>query len=366
MSGPAATAIVVPKRLKRELEAIARSRTEPVRVVERARIVILAACGHTNTEIGRRVGCSDDTVRKWRRRWSPWVGLASLDDRDRCGRPARVRPEDRAALVKLAGDRPKDTSFRATWSYPALREALLDDVGRTLSVSEIGRILRAEEIRPHRMKVWLHSPDPEFRVKVRRIADLYLSPPKNSIVICVDEKPGIQVLERIHDTRLATRNATGRFEFEYVRHGTKTLIAALDVASGKVFGQVRSGRTADDLVAFMEALARKHPTKKIIVVWDNLNIHFDGKTARWTEFNRRHGGRFAFVNTPIHASWVNQIEIWFSILQRRVIKRASFRSGDELTWRILGFIGRYNRVDAKPFRWTFRGTFRGSARRRAA
>jgi transposase len=151
-----------------------------------------------------------------------------------------------------------------------------------------------------------------------------------------------------------------------VRHGTKTLIAALDVASGKVFGQVRSGRTADDLVAFMEALARKHPTKKIIVVWDNLNIHFDGKTARWTEFNRRHGGRFAFVNTRIHASWVNQIEIWFSILQRRVIKRASFRSGDELTWRILGFIGRYNRVDAKPFRWTFRGTFRGSARRRAA
>ena len=333
MSGPAASAVLLPKRLKRKLEVLARSRTQPVRLVERARIVILAACGHTNAEIARRVGCSDDTARKWRRRWSPWIGLASLDDLDRCGRPARVRPEDRAALVKLACDRPKDTTFRDTWSYP---------------------------------EVWLHSPDPDFRAKVRRIAGLYLNPPKNSVVICVDEKPGIQVLERIHETRLANRNTRGRFEFEYVRHGTKTLIAALDIASGQVFGQVRKGRTADDLVEFMEALAKKHPTGKIIIVWDNLNIHFDGKTARWTEFNRRHGRRFEFVNTPIHASWVNQIEIWFSILQRRVIKRGSFRSGGELAWRILGFIGRYNRVDAKPFRWTFRGTFRRRARRRAA
>lgn len=366
MPGPVASPVVLPKRLKRELAAIARSRTQPVRLVERARIVILASCGHSNAEIARRIGCTDDTVRKWRGRWNPFVGVASLDDSDRCGRPARVRPEDRAALLKLACDRPKDTSFRDTWSYPALREALLDDVGGTLSVSEIGRILRAEEIRPHRMKVWLHSPDPEFRSKVRRIAKLYLNPPKNAVVICVDEKPGIQVLERIYETRLAKRGASGRFEFEYVRHGTKTLIAALDVATGKVFGQVRNGRTADDLVEFMEALAKRYPTKKIIVVWDNLNIHFDGKTARWTEFNRRHGRRFEFVYTPIHASWVNQIEIWFSILQRRVIKRGSFRSGAELTWRILGFIGRYNRLEAKPFRWTFRGTFRRRARRRAA
>lgn len=366
MPGPAPPPVVLPKRLKRQLEGVARSRTQPVRVVERARIVLLASSGQNNAEIARHVGCSDDTVRKWRARWNPWVGLASLDDRRRTGRPARVRPEDRAALVKLACDRPKDTSFRDTWSYPALREALLDDVGSTLSVSEIGRILRAEEIRPHRMKVWLHSPDPEFRPKVRRIANLYLDPPKNAVVICVDEKPGIQVLERIHETRLASRGASGRFEFEYVRHGTKTLIAALDVATGKVFGQVRNSRTADDLVEFMEALAKRFPTKKIIVVWDNLNIHFDGKAARWTEFNRRHRNRFEFVYTPIHASWVNQIEIWFSILQRRVIKRGSFRSGDELTWRILGFIGRYNRVDAKPFRWTFRGTFRRRARRRAA
>jgi transposase len=342
MPGPVASPIIVPKHLKRELAAIARSRTQPVRLVERARIVLLASCGHSNAEIARRIGCTDDTARKWRRRWDPRVGVESLDDADRCNRPARVRPEGRAALLKLACDRPKEASFRDTWSYPALRETHFDDVGCTLSVSEIGRILRAEKIRPHPMKVWLHSPDPEFRARVRRIAELYLNPPKNAVVICVDEKPGIQVLERIHETRLASRGTSGRFEFEYVRHGTKTLIAALDVATGKVFGQVRNGRTADDLVEFMEALAKRYPTKKIIVVWDNLNIHFDGKTGRWTEFHRRHGHRFEFVYTPIHASWVDQIEIWFSILQRRVIQRGSFRSGAELMWRILGFIGRYN------------------------
>jgi transposase len=305
-------------------------------------------------------------VRKWRSRWSPWRGLSSLDDAYRSGRPARVPPGDRAALIKLACDVPEEMSFRDVWTYPALQEALLNDVGRTLSVSEIGRILRAEEIRPHRMKVWLHSPDPDFAPKVDRVTQLYLNPPAGSVVLCVDEKPGIQALERIHPTKLAKRGIGGRFEFEYVRHGTKTLIAALDVANGTVFGQVRNTRKAKDLMAFMEALAKRYPTGDVYIVWDNLNIHYDGPTERWIKFNRRHGGRFHFVYTPLHASWVNQIEIWFSILQRRVIRRGSFRSGEELVWRILGFIGRYNRVDAKPCRWKFRGTTRSRSRRRAA
>lgn len=336
----AASIVVVPKALKVELESIARSRTESVRLVERARIVLLAALGWANAAIAREVGCTEETVRKWRWRWSPWRGLASLDDAHRSGRPPRVPPGDRAALIKLACDVPEERSFRDVWTYSGLREALLNEVGRTLSVSEIGRILRAEEIRPHRMKVWLHSPDPDFGVKVDRIVQLYLDPPPGAAVVCVDEKPGIQALQRVHPMKLAKRGSSGRFEFEYVRHGTRTLIAALDVATGTVFGQVRTSRTAKDLMAFMEALAKRYPTGDVYVVWDNLNIHFDGPSKRWTEFNERHGGRFRFVYTPLHASWVNQIEIWFSILQRRVIRRGSFRSGDELMWRILGFIGR--------------------------
>ena len=357
-----ATAVVIPEELRPTLIAIARSRTASIRLVERSNIVLLAERGIANAAIARQTGCTEDTVRKWRSRWSPLVGLASLDDASRSGRPAHVPPGDRAALIKLACNVPDDKSFRDVWSYAGLQQALLNDVGRTLSLSEIGRILRAKELRPHRMKVWLHSPDPDFATKVDRIAQLYLEPPAGAAVVCVDEKPGIQALERIHPKSLAKPGTAGRFEFEYKRHGTKTLIAALDVATGKVFGQVRDARKAADLVEFMEALATRYPTGNVYVVWDNLNIHGDGPSRRWSAFNARHGDRFHFVHTPLHASWVNQIEIWFSILQRRVIRRGSFRSGEELKWHILGFIGRHNRVDAKPFKWKFRGT---SLRRRA-
>lgn len=363
MSRPSASAVLVSPIEKLALKRVARSRTAPVRLVERAKMVLLASQQMPNAAIAREVGCSEDTVRKWRSRWSDELGLESLDDLHRSGRPARVPPGDRAALIKLACDVPKESSFRDVWSYAGLREALLDEVGRTLSLSEIGRILRAKELRPHRMKVWLHSPDPDFAVKVDRVTKLYVDPPKGAVVVCVDEKPGIQALERIHPKKLAKPGVAGRYEFEYVRHGTKTLIAALDVATGKVFGQVRDTRKADDLIEFMEALAERYPSGDVYVVWDNLNIHYDGPGGRWQAFNARHGGRFHFVYTPLHASWVNQIEIWFSILQRRVIRRGSFRSGEELKWRILGFIGRHNRIAAKPFRWTFRGT---SGRRRAA
>ena len=167
-----ADVIAIPRRLKRAVYVLARSRTEPAHLVERASIVVLAAEGLNNADIGRRLGCSSQTVRKWRHRFSTTPALKALHDRPRSGRPAVVAPSDRAALIKLACNRPKDSAFRNVWSLRGLRAALLDDVARTLSVSEIGRVLRAAEIRRHRMKVWLHSPDPEFRPKVKRIADL--------------------------------------------------------------------------------------------------------------------------------------------------------------------------------------------------
>lgn len=134
------------------------------------------------------------------------------------------------------------------------------------------------------------------------------------------------------------------------------------MASGEVFGHVRRRRTANDLLEFMEALATRYPTGIVYVVWDNLNIHYDGKDKRWTRFKRRHRGRFRFVYTPKHASWVNQIEIWFSILHRRVLKNSHFRTASEMVSRIEGFIRHWNRKLARPFRWTFRGTFKHAPR----
>ncbi len=152
-----------------------------------------------------------------------------------------------------------------------------------------------------------------------------------------------------------------RREFEYIRHKTSTLIAAFDIRTGEVYGQCRR-RTAKGLIAFLDAVAKRHPVGLVYIVWDNLNVHH-GK--RWAEFNDRHGGRFRFVYTPKHASWVNQIEIWFSILQRRVLKHGSFVTKRELEIAVLGFIRCWNRVEAHPFRWTFRG-FRKKVPRLAA
>jgi hypothetical protein len=247
-----------------------------------------------------------------------------------------------------------------------LARRLLHETGIKLSVSEVGRILRNEDFRPHKMKLWLHSPDPDFCTKVQRICDLYHHPPEGAHVLCIDEKTGMQALGRRFPSKLPAPGRAGRFEFEYVRRGTWSLLAAFDVRTGKVLGECKPQRRAEDLVDFMEGLARKYPTGQVYVVWDNLNIHYDGAEGRWTRFNRRHGDRFHFVYTPLHASWVNQIEIWFSLLQRRVLRHSDFPCAHALPRAVMSFIRSWNRDEAHPFNWTFRGHFVHTQRRHAA
>ena len=285
-----------------------------------------------------------------------------LSDGARSGRPPTVTVETRCEVIKLACERPahkrpgKKTHapFRDVWTLLSLSNAVEQETGIRLSVSEVGRILRSEGLRPHKMQLWLHSPDPQFREKVRVICDLYRKPPAGSHIVCVDEKTSIQALSRKHPTKPPRKGQGGRFEFEYVRHKTRALIAAFDVQTGRVFGQCRAQRKAVDLHAFMQALALQYPTGEVYVVWDNLNTH---KGEQWEAFSRQHGERFHFVYTPLHASWVNQVEIWFGILQRRVLRYGEFHSVAELSERIEGFIAHWNTLEAHPFRWTFRGRF---------
>jgi len=334
-------------------------------LVLRARLALLAARGWTNVDIARVLGLNERTVRTWRARFAASPCVATLADAPRSGRPPTVPPDVHAVLISLACDRPDGKLFQETWTRASLRVALYEKTGFDLSTSEIGRILLSVDLRPHRVKMWLHSADPDFATKARRVCDLYLHPPEGAAVISVDEKPGMQALERAHPDKPALPGQLARQEFEYIRHGTKTLIAAFDVKTGKVFGQVRR-RTAVGLVAFMEALAKRYPVGDVYVVWDNLNIHYDGRDKRWTRFNEREGGRFHFVYTPLHASWLNQIEMWFSILHRRVLKGASFASGSELASVVRRFITHWNRRDAHPFRWTFRGPRTQNRHRKAA
>jgi len=334
----------------------ARSTTARFRDVQRARIILLAARGMTSAGIARKVGCDETTVRKWRKRFCQQLSKESLVDKSRSGRPPQVSVATRCEVIKMACNRPADNRapFRDIWTLASLRDALDKELGVSLSCSELRRILRAEGLRPHKMRVWLHSPDPHFREKVRRICDLYRRPPPGATVLCVDEKTSIQALSRKYPTVAPAPGRPGRREFEYVRHGTRTLIAAFDVGNGKVFGQCRAQRTGADLDEFMEALALKYPTGDVYIVWDNLNTHHGDK---WQEFSLRHDGRFHFVYTPLHASWVNQVEIWFSILHRRLLKHGEFGSVDELSGPIDAFIAHWNRIEAHPFRWKFRGRF---------
>jgi len=310
------------------------------------------------------VGWTPRAVRKWKARFEATPDIDVLEDRERSGRPPEVPLAVRCQLVRIACERPdgKPAAFRDIWTYKALGNALHARTGYRLSVSEIGRILRFSDLRPHHVQQWLHTEDPAFLSKATRLCSLYLKPPKDAVVVCVDEKP-LQVLERRYPAHVAASDGTVRFEYEYKRHGTQALLAAFNIRTGKVFARVVPHRSADALVAFMDELARQYPGKEVYVVWDNLNTHYDGPGLRWRRFNARQGRRFHFVFTPIHASWMNQVEVWFSILHRRVIKYGDFKSAAAQKVRIEGFAAHWNRYESHPFRWTWRAE---SAQNRSA
>lgn len=368
--GPTASKLVIPRAVHRDLRLLVRRGREPYNIIVRAKIVLFARQGLGTTQIAQRLSVSDRTVRKWKARFAEDPHIHTLEDLERSGRPPTISIELRCRLVSLACERPDEGDgepkhFRDIWTHATLADALERETGQRISTSEVGRILRFEGLRPHLVRQWLKSTDPDFDVKAARVCKLYLRPPKGAIVVSVDEKP-LQVLKRKYATHVDPRDGSIRREYEYIRHGTQALLAAFDVGTGEVFAQVVAHRTAEALVAFMDKLAKRYPDKVVYVVWDNLNIHYDGKDARWTEFNARHGQRFRFVYTPKHASWMNQIEIWFSILQRRVLRHGSFASHGAQRRRVLGFVRRWNRVEGHPFRWTWRVIPRQHDARRAA
>jgi transposase len=346
-----------------KLKLLARRRRAPLALVQRARIVLGARDGHRTVDIARDVGVDERTVRTWKSRFEKNPTVEGLLDAPRSGRPAELPVWVRCKLVQLACERPLNAPFREIWTHQSLADELEAQTGLRVSSSEVGRTLRSHELRPHRVRQWLHSPDPDFDAKAKALCELYLAPPPGAMVVCVDEKP-MQALERRYVTRTGPHGVV-RYEYEYIRHGVAALLGAFDTATGEVFGRVVPRRTGEALVEFMDELARRHPKRAIYVVWDNLNIHYDGKDDRWRKLNSRHRERLRFVYTPIHASWMNQIEIWFSILQRRVLRYGSFASTDELKHTVEGFIDHWNEHERHPFRWTWRADSSHSPRQAA-
>lgn len=355
--GPPARVLRLTSAHRRELEKIVARHTAPYAVVLRARMILLLSDGDGPMAVGRRLSVTDRVVRKWRKRWEQSPDSLTLGDADRPGRPPIIPLEARCRVVQLACDQPRDQRGvrRPRWTQRALAAAASSAAKISISRSTVQRTLCAKGLRPHRVRYWLHSPDHDFRRKVRRICRLYLKPPNDAVVVCIDEKPMQALARRSADSRES--DGSVRFEFEYKRRGVCHLLGAFDVRTGRVLGRVVRKRSTGAVFNFLQLVARAFPRQRVYVVWDNLNVHHDGKDRTWSRFNRIYGGRFRFVYTPLHASWVNQIEIWFSILQRRVLRYGSFDGIADLREQVLAFIRFWNRYEAKPFNWKFAGQF---------
>jgi transposase len=346
-----ASVIKLSRKDQAKLRETLRRGTAAQRDVLRAQIALLLHEGRTISSIASTLQVSRPTVMRWRERLAQ-SGVSGLQEGQRPGRPRQIDAAQRLQLLALACETGEDRAG----TLPTLDELCVRAVERGvvqhLSRSHLQRILQAGDVRPHRVRQWLHSPDPQFREKVNAICALYRRAPKGSVVLSIDEKTGIQAIERKHADRDAQSGRLRRHEFEYIRHGTQALTAALDVHTGRVLGRCTDRRTQADLVAFMEDVARAYPSGPVHVIWDNLNTH--RALGVWQEFNARHDGRFVFHYTPLHASWVNQIELLFGIYSRRVLRRASHTSVQHLRERTEDFIAQRN-VDPRPFRWTFAG-----------
>jgi transposase len=349
--GRQAQTIKLSREERKSLELLTRRGTAEQRQVMRAQIALMAHRGETTTAIALALGVSVQTVSHWRSRLAQ-RGVEGLQEIPRSGRPRSIGETQRLELLALACE-PAELEGRSTPTLDELVDRAVErGVVKQISRSHLQRILQSGDLRPHRVRQWLHSPDPQFRQKVNEICALYRQAPKGSVVLSIDEKTGIQAVERKHADRAPDSGRARRREFEYIRHGTQALIAAMDVHSGRVIGRCTDRRTQDDLVAFMEQVAQAYPKGPVHIVWDNLNTH--RAQAVWDDFNARHHQRFVFHFTPLHASWVNQIELLFGIYTRRVLRHASHSSIEHLRQRTEAFMTQRNQAP-KPFKWTFAG-----------
>lgn len=343
---------------RKKLGKVVRGQSRAHRQVQRAQVLLQLHTDPCVAEAARAISVNESTVRRWRDRFLRGGRLDGLRDKPRPGRPVEIKAVSRCLVVAMACGDPSDfgVRYRDVWTMDSLHARFRElHPNKQMSRTAVVRILNTKELRPHRVKMWLHSPDPKFREKVTDICKLYLNPPAGSVVLCVDEKTGMQALGRKHPGREPAPGRDRRRDYEYIRNGTRKLIAAFEPHTGYVYAESREGRTAEDLMEFMEALAIIYPDQDVHVVWDNLNIHHDGPDKRWTEFNARHGGRFHFHYTPIHASWVNQVELFFGILQRRILRYGVFDTLELLDEAVIGFIDHWNAHECHPFNWTFKG-----------
>jgi transposase len=341
--------IVLDEGTRAELERRVRAATTTQRDLRRALIVLLAADGVSSRQISQEVGMHESHVAMWRQRFRA-EGLKGLADQPRPGPPAKYGHDDILKIAALACSAKDPDEPVPTWTYQELADQLRDEVG--ISRSQLWRILDDLDIKPHKVTGWLNRrDDPEFWTRVQEICGLYLDPPTQALVVSVDEKTGIQAKERVCATSPAGPGRPSRREFEYIRHGTVSLMAALEVHSGAVSARDIARNNSVTFIDFLTELESKiAPGLQIHLILDNGPSHTSHLTTDWIAQHPR----FVVHYTPKHASWVNQVELFFSILTRKALRRGNFSSRTDLVAKIMRFIAEYNQT-AGPFAWTYSG-----------
>ncbi|MFJ3218200.1 IS630 family transposase [Kitasatospora sp. NPDC086801] len=347
MSAHSPFTVVWDKNQRAALEQLVHSRTAPLRRIQRAAVALAAGDGVSNAAIARSHRLHIATVRRWRKRFHH-EGMAALEDRSRPGRPRRYGPEVHLAIVAtVTSVKPAPDS---QWTHRSIAKSL---AAHGISASQVGRILADLDLKPHLVRGWLTRPDdPDFHAKAAEVCALYLHRPPGSVVLSVDEKTAMQARSRRHPTRPARPGDAERREFEYRRHGTASIVAALDVHTGQVLVEDIARNDSVTFIRFLRLLDGSiDPALTIHLVLDNGSSHVSKATRAWLAAHPR----FIVHHTPKHASWLNQVEIFFSILARRLLRRGEFTSRDDLIDQVRDFTLAYDN-EARPFRWTYDGT----------
>jgi transposase len=392
------------------LRTFSRSTTAPSRLRQRASIILMAFDGLLNEEIAETVGLVHRQVGRWRRRWAnAWEQLitieccesratlrrameAVLTDEPRPGAPGKFTPEQVTQILAIACE-PPEKSGRPITHWTA--QELADEVARrgivaSISPSQVSRYLREAALQPHKSRYWLNTTEKDprrFEEQVKTVCDTYLTAPQRERIegthtVCVDEMTGLQALERIAPSKAMIAGKCERIEFEYTRHGTLCLIGNFVVTTGELIRPtIGPTRTEADFASHIEQTVAIDPEGSWVFVVDNLNIHCSeslvkkvaeacevlpdlgkkGKrgvlksVASRQAFLSESSHRIRFVYLPKHSSWLNQIEVIFGVIMRKVIRRGSFTSVKDMRTKLLNFIAYFNRVFAKPFRWTYTG-----------
>lgn len=324
-----------------DLEHVVRATSTPGGLARRARCVLLLADGASYATICERLAVTDRFIARWKQRYLRG-GVLALADEPRAGRQNRLDAATEARIVHLTRHTAPPTPL-THWTSGRMATR----VG--VSPSTVQRVWHRAGLQPHRLERYLASPDPEFEQKAADVIGLYLHPPAHAVVLCVDEKTAIQALDRRDPVLPLSPGRAERHGFEYVRHGTLSLYAALEVETGQVQGRPVARHTSQAFRAFLdEVLTSYEPDQEVHFILDNVSAH---KTPAVREWQERHPD-VHFHFTPTYSSWLNQVELWFAKIERDLIARGIFTSVPDLRRKLLQYIKRHNQT-AQPFHWTY-------------